>query len=72
MSEPFPFPICVHTIPVGDGQGIHVAHPSCPCGPIEKEPGIWTHNTPDRLTEIIEDAGMHDPDVKWIVVAQPL
>ena len=70
--QQFPFPVCIHVIPVGKDQMVHVANRLCPCHPKQdtEEPTLWAHNTPDRLTEVIEKAGIRDPDVNWIMVAE--
>lgn len=71
MTQQFPYPVCLHVIPVGKDQLIHIAHYSCHCKP--KQDGdnrLFAHSTIDRLTEVIEQAGISDPDVHWITVAE--
>lgn len=72
MIQQFPYPVCLHVIPVGADQIIHVASSQCPCQPKqdEQDPSLFAHQTEDRLTEVIEQAGISDPDVHWITVAE--
>lgn len=68
----FPEKRCVHVVPVGGNEPLHVISDLCWCHPLcEVDPNIITHNAKDTR-ERFERQGIKNPKLPWVCVIEDL